>query len=445
MIDHIVIENFKSLRRVDLKLGRLNLLVGANGSGKSNLLDALRVLQGVGHGFTIGEILDGKPEDATNARWEAIRGGRRYACFTDPASDDASGEVQIEARGRITGGPEAEWLGMEKRTPDGRPALPWKLRIAFSPASGRVTREVLFVDDELVYDTDGATVPAPNDSRDFVTCPLRVAEGWSVRWDPTRPLLGQFARGSTERGIGLPGSAGDIRTLRESAAIRSTYADHARGVSKLLANVRRIEPDLRFLRDYAGVSDVRRMGDRGENFAALVQTICRNEKVKDVYLSWLRELRPEQIDDVIVLLGAVGEPLFALRENGRELPATVLSAGTLRFAAVAAAFFQPDMPSLMTLEEIENGIHANRLRTLLELLRTQGEATNTQVIATTHSATVLDWLEEEDYATTLLCARDEATGESHIRALAEVPHFLDVVKKTPASELLAEGWLEAVP
>ena len=145
----------------------------------------------------------------------------------------------------------------------------------------------------------------------------------------------------------------------------------------------------------------RRLGDRGENFAAMMQAICRNQEVKDVYLSWLRELRPEQIDDVGVLVGAVGEPLFMLQENGRELPATVLSAGTLRFAAVAAAFFQPDMPSLMTLEEIENGIHANRMRTLLELLRTQAEATNTQVIATTHSATVLDWLAEEDYETTL--------------------------------------------
>lgn len=48
MIDHIVIENFKSLRHVDLKLGQLNLLVGANGSGRSNLLDALRVLSCVG-------------------------------------------------------------------------------------------------------------------------------------------------------------------------------------------------------------------------------------------------------------------------------------------------------------------------------------------------------------------------------------------------------------
>ena len=48
MIDRIVVENFKSLRRVDLKLGRMNLLIGANASGKSNFLDALRVLQGIG-------------------------------------------------------------------------------------------------------------------------------------------------------------------------------------------------------------------------------------------------------------------------------------------------------------------------------------------------------------------------------------------------------------
>ena len=179
------------------------------------------------------------------------------------------------------------------------------------------------------------------------------------------------------------------------------------------------------------------------------QPSCRRSavtrKLKDIYLSWLRELRPEEVDDVGVLRGAVGEPLFMLRESGREFPATVLSDGTLRFAALAAALFQPDMPSLLMMEEIENGIHASRLRLLLELLRSQAEEAGTQIVATTHSATVLDWLSEEDYKTTFFCKRDEETGESRIRALADVPRFLDVVKETPASELFAEGWLEAAP
>ena len=58
MIDRIVVENFKSLRRVDLSRGRMNLFVGANASGKSNFLEALRVLQGIGSGFAIGEITE---------------------------------------------------------------------------------------------------------------------------------------------------------------------------------------------------------------------------------------------------------------------------------------------------------------------------------------------------------------------------------------------------
>ena len=442
MIDRIVIENFKSLRRVDLKLGRVNLLVGANGSGKSNVIDALRVLQGIGNGFTVSEIFDGKPEDATNAKWEGIRGGSRYASFRGPGGDGELAGVQFQLHGRFAGGPTSEWLGTDKRTADGQPGLHWELLVEFSNALAFVTRECFTVD-AVVYDTDDAPRGSPNDAPQ--ACPLRAAEGWTVPWDWERPLLGQLARGPWERGLGTAGSAGDLRTLETSDAARAVSADHARGVAEVLASIRRVEPELRFLRDYARVGRVRNLGDLGENFAAVVQGICDNKTDKDVYLSWLRELRPEQIDDVGVLRGAVGEPLFMLRENGRELPAMVLSAGTLRFAAVAAAFFQADMPSLMTLEEIENGVHANRLRMLLELLRRQAEETNTQVVATTHSPTVLDWLDERDYETTYLCKRDEETGESRIRALTDVPQFLDVVKKTPASELLTEGWLEAAP
>ena len=95
-----------------------------------------------------------------------------------------------------------------------------------------------------------------------------------------------------------------------------------------------VEPELPMLRTYSKVSEVRRMGDRGEDFAALVQVICKDGRAKDAYLSWLRQLRPEEVDDVRVRPGAMGEPLFVLQENGREFPAAVLSDGTLRFAAL---------------------------------------------------------------------------------------------------------------
>ena len=44
MLTQIAIRNFKSLQKVEFELGQVNLFVGANGSGKSNLLEALSFL-----------------------------------------------------------------------------------------------------------------------------------------------------------------------------------------------------------------------------------------------------------------------------------------------------------------------------------------------------------------------------------------------------------------
>ena len=424
MIDRIAIENFKSLRRVDLKLGRMNLFIGANASGKSNFLDALRVLQGIGNGFTISEILDGKPKSATNATWEGVRGGSGYASFSGIEREE---EISVNVWGHWDSPVPWESIPLQDSRLRSLETWPsWALEISFRPTGGKITRECFSLEEHTIYRFTSET-----DSDQFAKYqPGGSGTSGSFRIDSRRPVLEQFAR------------------LYRHDLFKDFPREHpdlAARTSKTLANMQRLDPALTHLRNYSDAPSARRMGDRGENFAALVQSICENKKAKDVYLSWLRELRPEEIDDADVLHGAVGEPLFMLRENGRDFPAQVLSDGTLRFAALAAAFFQPDMPSLVMMEEIENGIHASRLRLLLELLRSQAEEAGTQIIATTHSATVLDWLSEEDYKTTFFCKRDEETGESRIRALADVPHFLDVVKKTPASELFVEGWLEAAP
>ena len=399
MITRIVIENFKSLRKVDLALGRVNLFIGTNASGKSNFLDALRVLQGMGNGFTVKETLDGKPRSATNEIWEGIRGGSAYACLA--GADELTG-VTITVHGKLD----------ETSSPH------WKFQLSFLPVEGKVTSEELVTSEtkHTIYET---SYLSPLDSfrmmtKDQIRQHLPLFNSRSTFWERHR------------------NSAGD------------PAPDHIPVMSILrsFANTQRIAPEPRTLRSYSQSDQAQRMGDHGENFAALVSVICQDPGTKDAYLSWLRQLRPEEIHDVGTLSGALGEPMFLLRENGREYPAPVLSDGTLRFAALAAAFFQPDMPDIMTIEEIENGIHASRVQLLLDLFRSQAEFAKTQVVATTHSPAVLDWLQEDDYRTTFLCIRDEETGESRLCCLADIPHFLDAAKKTPVSELFAEGWLE---
>ncbi len=43
-IDRIIVEGYLSIRAATVELGQLNVLVGANGSGKSNFVSALELL-----------------------------------------------------------------------------------------------------------------------------------------------------------------------------------------------------------------------------------------------------------------------------------------------------------------------------------------------------------------------------------------------------------------
>ncbi|MDE0190542.1 MAG: AAA family ATPase [Gammaproteobacteria bacterium] len=405
MIDRIAIRGFKSFLQVEVELGRMNLFVGVNGSGKSNFFDALRVLQGIGNGFTVGEILDGKPRSATNETWDGIRGGSNKACFEGAVSPST---FAITVRGEFR--PQ-------------RRNVPWEYSITMSPSKGRVAQERLIVDRLTLYDS----TPADKGEIDDPVLEVRYYRGNPgrqphLKLERARPALPQ---------------------LENDSKVTHQHAAYAAQIAEEIADMQRVDPAPTILRGYSQARQVVRMGERGENFAALVDTFCAEGKTKEAYLDWLKELRPAEVDDVATLKGAVGEPLFMLRERERDFPAPVLSDGTLRFAAIAAAFFQPDMPQVMTIEEIENGVHASRSRLLLELIRSQSAASGTQVMATTHSPSVLGWLDTSEYANTYFCHRDPNTGEAGITPLQKLPNFKDIVASQSVAELFADGWMEA--
>lgn len=379
MITEIEIEGFKSFERIRLKLGGLNLFIGANGTGKSNFFDALRVLQGIGYGFTVDEIFNGKPKGAGSEVWEGIRGGRYRVAFT-PRHPQAGGDPAIRFYVSIDSNVWPDLL----------------YSVALSPTEGKVLSEDLVARSGSVLDLVRRDTPQ------------------------TKSHLGEHAA-----------------KLGSQLAIGAVHE-----CLNVFTDMQRVEPNPAILRQYSQYQSAERMGEQGENFAALVQAILEDPDTSSAYLSWLRQLTPVELDDVKILEGALGEPLFALREGDSILPAPILSDGTLRFAAITAAFFQPDMPGIITLEEIENGIHPSRLRLLLELLKSQSGGSGPQVFATTHSPVVLAWLDEKDYETTFLCKRDEETGASIITPLSEIPHLIELVRKQPIGELFTEGWLE---
>ncbi len=58
-ITRVVLRNYKSIGKCDVKLGPLTYLVGPNGSGKSNFMDALHLVR---------DALAGSLDNALNER-----------------------------------------------------------------------------------------------------------------------------------------------------------------------------------------------------------------------------------------------------------------------------------------------------------------------------------------------------------------------------------------
>jgi len=93
MIRSISIKSFKSLLDVDVALGRVNVFIGANGSGKSNLLEAIGVLGAAANGRVDDEALQRRGvRPGVPSRYKSsfsgsrIRGSIRLEAFTKGAS-----------------------------------------------------------------------------------------------------------------------------------------------------------------------------------------------------------------------------------------------------------------------------------------------------------------------------------------------------------------------
>src|SRR5271170_6438150 len=69
MFRTVRIENYKSIADVTLNLGRINVLIGANGSGKSNILEAIALASAAAQNKLDNEILISRGIRVTETRF----------------------------------------------------------------------------------------------------------------------------------------------------------------------------------------------------------------------------------------------------------------------------------------------------------------------------------------------------------------------------------------
>ncbi|MEI8255407.1 MAG: AAA family ATPase [Deltaproteobacteria bacterium] len=410
MISQLKISGFKSLKDAVIPFGALTAFIGANASGKSNALEAIRVLQGLALAYSVRDVFDGRPDDVSRARWPGVRGGAAYACRRSAAKGPTSTQAVV-ARFEVVAD-VGEGLGV----------VTWGISV--HPEDGIVLDEWLLVGTRPVFDTR----EAPNDGGPAIRA--RVWKG--LGGGKGQPPICSFS----------PSSA-ILTQLRGERAQTPKNEETAAVVARALADVQFLDPAPAALRAY-DLPGAKRILEHGELFASVVAGIEKDPPTRKAFMSWLQHLAPSPIEDLHLYSTELGQRMFGVREAGSgTVPALSLSDGTLRFAAIAAALFEPEPPRVLLLEEVENGVNATRLRLLVEMLRQRSATGHPQVVVTTHSPLLLAYLPPERYENVIWFWRDREDGATHALPVTQIPRFAQVVARTPLSELFAEGWLEA--
>lgn len=98
-------------------------------------------------------------------------------------------------------------------------------------------------------------------------------------------------------------------------------------------------------------------------------------------------------------------------KHGKIYWADELSEGTLYFLALLAIIHQPNPPKLLLLEEPERGIHPRRIDEVINLIFKLAREKEIQVIMTTHSPLVLDKFKDMPEAVFVFDKNDEGATE----------------------------------
>lgn len=363
------IETFKSYEEETVPLEPVSFFVGPNGSGKTGILQAVEFFGALTCG-TLREELDLREFEYKDLPW--LRGERQRFGFTAVL----------------------EW--------DGR-TLEWLLRFGARRNPGiHEERVTLDGGEQLMYRKERSmwrldrTSEEPEEVRQTLTSSwLATVEGDDRDRFPELLGLAEWARG-VRRYVTL-----------DPAVLRGASRRTSEG-----------------------------LGPRGEDLAG--------------FLRWLRDAHPERFEAMQervrkryrplreVRLKTAGYGWFRVSVEERwggesvRLLAPQVSDGLLRLIAISAMHELPHPPSVVMIDEIENGLHPHLVGTVVEMLEELAGHTDIQVLATSHSPIALNYVSDASH---VLVVRRDRRGGSRVRRLDRTDAFSRLGSQLDPGEL----------
>ena len=418
MLTRLEVRGFKNLRDLAIDFGPFTCIAGPNGTGKSNIFDAIQLLSALADQplMEAVEVVRGSTGNrSANPRdlfWGTGESGPRTMSFAAEmvVPRDVDDDFGQEATATTT-------------------FLRYELAIGYEASAGleRHGRLVLLREHLAhIKQSDAAQhMRFPHSASRFRRKIVmgRRSGGAYISTDVSggEPVItvhqDMGSGGRPRRGSATRAAATVVRTtsVKDEPTILAARRE--------MQNWRRLSLEPSALRTEDRYTDRRSISVDGHHLAAALYRIAttangHGELEQDTYArvtSRLRQLSGVDADSIYVDADNTRELLtLRLRErSGREFPARSLSEGTLRFLALCVMHEDPSVGGLICMEEPENGIHPANVAPMVDLVRDLAVDPDEepgddnplrQVIVNTHSPAVVQLVGEDD----LLMASTEA-------------------------------------
>ncbi|MBT3387546.1 MAG: AAA family ATPase [Desulfobacula sp.] len=363
MISRITLENFFSFRTsttITLNPG-INILLGINGSGKSNFLKAIRLLYEsiVGNGL----------EKIFLKEWS---GFHSVANFNNDKNDyiKLSFEFDSNAINKITQQEGYHFHGN----------LIYDISIVQFGATSYYLKEKLYSpnrntdkNDFIYMEMDKAQGRISTMEKGKIGFQSYPQEGRQISFKQTEPVLRQ---------ISDPERFYPLFTLRRALEELSAYYCYDTTYSSPV-------------RQPAAYSTEKQLMSDGQNLAIILNNIKNShsfyyEKIEEA----VKKINPYFKDINFAFLGS--KLYLVLREAKLTKSVSIehISDGTLRYLLLLSILYNPERGSLVCIDEPETGLHPDMINTISEAIKHASK--NTQLIIATHSPLLLNSFDMDD-------------------------------------------------
>jgi len=407
------LHNFKGFKNIEIDLLRpMTLLVGRNGAGKSNLIEAVELLAELASGRPLHEI-------------------------TEVGRGNGS---SFEIRGGLSGCMRKE--GEEQY---------YSFRLGFSGVDTKIDAGIIYyididhlppkiLSEELVYGEEvyfhAGLEKGSNDILDISShggnkpiTQLSANSSVLSRYDDSLISL-------------LYEKKGESKSVNEAKNITLLVKDYLKS-----AYVFDFHP--RLMRQYENLSAYI-LNKQGSNLSAVLYAIKQNDETKEEadqllprILAILKQLPEEPYSAFEFFTTPTNHVLFALkRDDGTFIDASLLSDGTLRALAILVAVEIVPEGSRIIIEELDNGIHPSRAKLLIDTVWECSHRRSLNVLVTTHNPAALNDLTKEQLDCVEVCHYDAEEQADKITPLSKLPFSDVLLQQGQLGDLMTKNILE---